>query len=192
MWGGGPIPMPARIGFSLRRGRRGSLTCMWVVQTHSGPSLFQVLIRGDCVVSLSMKLVTGHRNRTHDRLVYMQARKPQSQISWQIVNNRKTHNKVYTSVKPWKSFKIYPTLAQTPINDPDNLVTSAAKILPWIHYVNKKTSTGTCCRRHNIVTTFSKLTGPVVASSQYINKYGNCIRGTFRWKFVTEYVWSAD
>ena len=28
--------MPAEIGYSLRRGRGGSLDCMWGVQTHSG------------------------------------------------------------------------------------------------------------------------------------------------------------
>ena len=38
--GGDPIPMPAEIGFSLRRGRGELLTCLWVVQTHRGPPLF--------------------------------------------------------------------------------------------------------------------------------------------------------
>ena len=37
-----PIPMPAEIGYSLRRGRGGSLDCMWGVQTHSGPPVFLV------------------------------------------------------------------------------------------------------------------------------------------------------
>ena len=41
VWGGDPIPMPAAIGFSLRRGRGGSLSCMWIVQTHRGPPLFK-------------------------------------------------------------------------------------------------------------------------------------------------------
>ena len=40
VWGGDPIPMPAEIGFSLRRGRGGSSSCMWGVQTHRGPPLF--------------------------------------------------------------------------------------------------------------------------------------------------------
>ena len=31
---GYPIPMPAGIGFSLRRGREGSLTCIWCVNTQ--------------------------------------------------------------------------------------------------------------------------------------------------------------
>ena len=42
-----PIPMPAEIGYSLRRGRGGSLDCMWDVQTHSGPPVFLVLLRKD-------------------------------------------------------------------------------------------------------------------------------------------------
>ena len=40
VWGGDPIPMPAGIGFSFRIGRGGSLTCMWVVQTHRKLLLF--------------------------------------------------------------------------------------------------------------------------------------------------------
>ena len=59
-WVGAPIPIPAKISFSLRIGRGGWFTRMWVVQTHRGPPLFKVLIRRDCVVSLSMMLV----NRT--------------------------------------------------------------------------------------------------------------------------------
>ena len=39
--------MPAEIGYSLRRGRGGSLDCMWGVQTHSGPPVFLVLFRKD-------------------------------------------------------------------------------------------------------------------------------------------------
>ena len=39
--------MPAEIGYSLRRGRGGSLDCMWGVQTHSGPPLFLVPFRKD-------------------------------------------------------------------------------------------------------------------------------------------------
>ena len=39
--------MPAEIGYSLRRGRGGSLDCVWGVQTHSGPPVFLVLFRKD-------------------------------------------------------------------------------------------------------------------------------------------------
>ena len=43
-----PIPMPAaEIGYSLQRGRGGSLDCMWGVQTHSGPPVFLVPFRKD-------------------------------------------------------------------------------------------------------------------------------------------------
>ena len=42
-----PIPMPAELGYSLRRGRGGSLDCMWGVQTHSGPPVFLVPFRKD-------------------------------------------------------------------------------------------------------------------------------------------------
>ena len=42
-----PIPMPAEIGYYLRRGRGESLDCMWGVQTHSGPLVFLVLFRKD-------------------------------------------------------------------------------------------------------------------------------------------------
>ena len=42
-----PIPMPAKIGYSLRGGRRGSLDCVWGVQTHSGPPVFLVPFRKD-------------------------------------------------------------------------------------------------------------------------------------------------
>ena len=42
-----PIPMPAEIGYSLRRGRGGSLDCMWGVQTHRGPPVFSVPSRKD-------------------------------------------------------------------------------------------------------------------------------------------------
>ena len=41
------IPMPAEIGYSLRRGRGGSLDCMWGVQTHSGPPVFLVPFHKD-------------------------------------------------------------------------------------------------------------------------------------------------
>ena len=37
----------ALIGYSLGRGRGGSLDCMWGVQTHSGPPVFLVLFRKD-------------------------------------------------------------------------------------------------------------------------------------------------
>ena len=40
-----PIPMPAKVGYSLRRGRGGSLDCMWGVQTHSGPLVSLVPFR---------------------------------------------------------------------------------------------------------------------------------------------------
>ena len=39
--------MPAEIGYSLRRGRGGSLDCMWGVQTHSGPPVFLFTFRKD-------------------------------------------------------------------------------------------------------------------------------------------------
>ena len=42
-----PIIMPAKIGYSLRRGRGGSSNCMWGVQTHSGPPVFLVPFRKD-------------------------------------------------------------------------------------------------------------------------------------------------
>ena len=42
-----PIPMPAEIGYSLRRGRGGSLDCVWGVQTHSGPPVILVPFRKD-------------------------------------------------------------------------------------------------------------------------------------------------
>ena len=42
-----PIPMPAEISYSLRRGRGGSLDCVWGVQTHSGPPVFLVPFRKD-------------------------------------------------------------------------------------------------------------------------------------------------
>ena len=32
-----PIPMPAGNGYSLQRGRGGSLDCIWGVQMHNGP-----------------------------------------------------------------------------------------------------------------------------------------------------------
>ena len=37
-----PILMLAELGYSLQRGRGGSLNCMWGVQTHSGPLVFLV------------------------------------------------------------------------------------------------------------------------------------------------------
>ena len=37
--------MPAEIGYSLQKGRRGSSTNMWGVQTHSGPPVFLVPFR---------------------------------------------------------------------------------------------------------------------------------------------------
>ena len=43
VWGGDPIPMPAGIGFSLRIGRGGPLTRMWVVQTQGN----SVILRPD-------------------------------------------------------------------------------------------------------------------------------------------------
>ena len=39
------IPMPTEIGYSLGRGRGGSLDCTWGVQTHSRPLVFLVLFR---------------------------------------------------------------------------------------------------------------------------------------------------
>ena len=42
-----PIPVPTEIGYSLRRGRGGSLDCMSGVQTHSGPPVFLVPFRKD-------------------------------------------------------------------------------------------------------------------------------------------------
>ena len=62
---GDPIPMPVSLGFSLRRGRGGSFAYVLVMQTHRGSLAFQVLIHSDCAVSLSLKLVTGHRNCIH-------------------------------------------------------------------------------------------------------------------------------
>ena len=35
-----PYHMPTDLGHSLRRGRGGSLDCMWGVKTHSGPPVF--------------------------------------------------------------------------------------------------------------------------------------------------------
>ena len=42
-----PTPMPVGIGYSLQRGRGGSLDCMWGVQTHSGPPVFLVSFHKD-------------------------------------------------------------------------------------------------------------------------------------------------
>ena len=42
-----PIPMPARIGYSLGGGRGGSFDCIWGVQTHSLPLTFLVPFRKD-------------------------------------------------------------------------------------------------------------------------------------------------
>ena len=40
-----PISVLAEIGYSLRRGRGGSLDCVWGVQTHSGPPVCLVPFR---------------------------------------------------------------------------------------------------------------------------------------------------
>mgnify|MGYP001803354077 CR=1 FL=1 len=56
-------PCPPELALSLRTGRGGSITCMWVVQTQETS-----VILSHWVVSLSTKLVAGHGNRTHDRL----------------------------------------------------------------------------------------------------------------------------
>ena len=42
-----PIPMPTGIGYSLQRGRVGSLDYMWGVQRHSGPLISLALVRKD-------------------------------------------------------------------------------------------------------------------------------------------------
>ena len=42
-----PIPVLAKIGYSLRSGRGGSLDCMWGVQTHSAPPEFLVPFGND-------------------------------------------------------------------------------------------------------------------------------------------------